>query len=71
MNNFIELHLVEPKIRPLQILKSNMDLFPDEKLEMPSKMLNCISCGINHTVSPIAVNGYCKDCNEIYNYNNL
>ena len=71
MNNFIEFNLVEPKLRPLQTLKSDMSLFPDEIADSPSKMISCIDCGINHTVSPIAVNGYCRICAELHQYNNI
>ena len=75
MNNFIELNLTN--VRPvnaitndLKVLRSNIALFPDEKADMPSKMISCIACGIKHTVLPIAANGYCRSCNELYNYNN-
>lgn len=76
MNNFIELHMdhshasleeVDNTTR-LTVLRSDFRLFPDERIDMPSKRITCIDCGSNQV--PIAVNGYCRVCNEINNHLN-
>lgn len=82
MNNFIELNIKdsttslsmidnEACFKPFKTLRSNLALFPDERLDMPSKRIYCVSCGIRNDIKPIAVNGYCKVCNEMTNFFNL
>jgi hypothetical protein len=71
MNNFIELNLKDSRtslseidnISHLKVLRTDLRLFKDERIDMTSKRLTCIDCGSNKV--PIAVNGYCSICNEI------
>jgi len=75
MNNFIELNMKQShtslnevdNTSHLKVLKSNFRLFPDEKIDMPTKRFICIDCGTRENV---AINGYCDICNNINNHLN-
>ena len=65
MENFIELNLVGEKKSQMRVLRSDLSLFPDEKVYIPNNIICCADCGISNAVTPIAVNGYCSICNHI------
>lgn len=69
MNNFIELNIKRKSTGCLMPLRASLSHSPDERLDIPSKLLSCLDCGINNTLVSI-YNGYCRHCAEIHQYDN-